>query len=196
MKRSILIAFLVICFFPTFASGGWLIYHKPAFEGQVRDAETKEPIEGAVVVALYEKASLRLVCGPSYQVIKIREALTGKDGKFRIPSYTTLIQPLSWTSHVRFIIYKPGYVNVELNLEDFFSGREIGVPDVELRWFYNQEVVYRFIAPNIVELSKVKTREERLKAVPGRSPKTREEAINLENVIKNERSLMFSTKGG
>ncbi|MBI3583826.1 MAG: hypothetical protein HY096_07745, partial [Nitrospinae bacterium] len=29
----------------------WMVYHKPAFKGKVIDAETKKPIEGAVVVA-------------------------------------------------------------------------------------------------------------------------------------------------
>ena len=36
----------------------WMGYHKPEFHGKVIDAETKEPIEGAVVVAVYEKKSI------------------------------------------------------------------------------------------------------------------------------------------
>ena len=31
------------------------LYSKPEFRGRVIDAETKQPIEGAVVVVLYEK---------------------------------------------------------------------------------------------------------------------------------------------
>jgi hypothetical protein len=33
----------------------WLICHKPEFKGKVIDAEAKQPIEGAVVVAKYFK---------------------------------------------------------------------------------------------------------------------------------------------
>ena len=39
----------------------------------------------------------------------MREALTDKNGEFYIPSYTTIIQPLSWETLVTFIIFKPGY---------------------------------------------------------------------------------------
>ena len=54
--------YISIIFFVFFAailsptsSQAWLIYHKPAFKGKVIDAETKKPIEGAVVVVVYKK---------------------------------------------------------------------------------------------------------------------------------------------
>ena len=51
-----LLSFLVFASVPAFA--GWLIYHKPAFKGKVINAETKGPIEGAVVVVTYTKETL------------------------------------------------------------------------------------------------------------------------------------------
>src|SRR3989338_7708901 len=88
---------------------GWLIYHKPEFKGKVIDAETKEPIEGAVVVVVYNKHTL--ISGPGgghSSVIKVKETLTDKKGEFYFPSYTTLIQPNSIEDNAEFIIYKPG----------------------------------------------------------------------------------------
>ena len=80
----------------TLSYAGWLIYHKPAFKGKVIDAETKEPIEGAVVVVVYKKHSLISGPGGGYSsVIKVKEILTDKNGEFYFPSYTTVIQPNS-----------------------------------------------------------------------------------------------------
>ncbi|MEK6683280.1 MAG: carboxypeptidase-like regulatory domain-containing protein [Nitrospirota bacterium] len=114
MRKTIglMVLFVTILFMlPDAGHAGWLIYHKPAFHGRVIDAETKEPIEGAVVVASYLKTTL----GPAHSgssVFNVRETLTDKAGEFHIPSYTTIIQPFSWSEwsdKVTFIIYKPGY---------------------------------------------------------------------------------------
>jgi hypothetical protein len=58
----------------------WLIYHKSEFKGKVTDAETKQPIEGAVVVAKYFKHPI--ITGPaggsaSIIHIKMHNFLTG-----------------------------------------------------------------------------------------------------------------------
>lgn len=161
MKRLMLI--LVMGFsFTTSACGSWLIYHKPEFSGKVIDAETKEPLEGAVIVAVYNKEIMSLGAGKLSSIINVREALTNKDGMFRIPSYTTIIQPFSWAYAVTFNIFKPGYASVDgLNLETNLS-QEVG-KDVELPWRYNKDLKFRF-APRLIGLPKVKTREERQNA--------------------------------
>lgn len=167
MRTLIFISLLAIVFIPDLASADWLIYHKPAFEGQILDGETKEPIEGAVVVALYSKRTLGLGAGTLSSVIEIREALTDREGRFRIPSYATVIQPFSWSSSVFFTIYKPGYASLdEMNLEDLFAGRASEFPLDELPWVYNQKRIFRFRAPNIVELPKPTTRDEQIKSLP------------------------------
>lgn len=155
---------------------GCMIY-KPAFNGKVMDTETKEPIEGAVVVAVYNKSTMGLGAGSVSGIVNVREALTDKGGMFQIPSYTTIIQPFSWATSATFIIFKPGYgsfpnyrikPSMELSnpaIEIFFS-EEIG-KEVEMivgdGWWekYKDKVTF-----GIVELPKLKTREERLKATP------------------------------
>jgi hypothetical protein len=98
MKKAYLIIVLSMILTITFCTScfaGWLIYHKPAFKGKIVDAETKKPIEGAVVVAMYKKYPI--ISGPgggSASIMHIKEALTDKKGEFHISSYTTFIQPL------------------------------------------------------------------------------------------------------
>jgi len=50
--RIIITALLLVVLMTTSSEAGWLIYHKPEFKGRVLDTETKEPIEGAVVVVV------------------------------------------------------------------------------------------------------------------------------------------------
>lgn len=150
----------------------WMIYHKPEFKGKVMDAETKEPIEGAVVVAVYNKSTIGLGAGTISSVIEVKESLTDNEGMFQIPTYTTIIQPFSWEISATFIIFKSGYgsfpnyrtsPSIKLSnpaLEQFFSG-EVGKEGV-VRWHGELDKV----TFGIVELPKLKTREERLKSRP------------------------------
>jgi hypothetical protein len=105
--NAICILLLITIILPT-ESQAWLFYHKPAFKGKVIDAETKLPIKGAVVMVVYNK---KLVAGfePMTYLFDIRETLTDDKGFFGIPSYTTVINPLSVNAAVDFIIFKPGY---------------------------------------------------------------------------------------
>lgn len=148
----------------------WMGYHKPAFNGRAIDAETKEPIEGAVVVAVYDKDYYAIIESNS-AVIDVRETLTDKNGYFHIPFYTTIVQPLSWEGLATFIIYKPGYgsyPNYRIKppmdmpssiLEEFFSRESVGTAG-ELRWSTGRaEIIF-----GVVELPRLKTREERLRA--------------------------------
>lgn len=187
MLKKCLIVFLMAILFSIGSatpSHAWLIYHKPEFKGKVIDAETKEPIEGAVVVAVYRKKAIRI--GPESVSITmdVREALTDKDGIFYIPSYTTIIDPLAWEKAVNFIIFKPGYGSfpnwrvsppkgMETDFEEFFS-RDFGI-EKEVLWSEPYKVGAESnkirATFGIVELPKLKTREERLNkglpSIPG-----------------------------
>ena len=158
-------------------AGGWLIYSKPEFKGKVIDAETKEPIEGAVVVAVYSKQAIRIAPESVGITINVKETLTDKNGNFHIPSYTTIIDPFSWSKEVTLIIFKPSYGSfphgrvyppkgMETRYEEFFSG-EIGeVKEVWITepWKVGADHKKEKVTFGIVELPQLKTREERLKA--------------------------------
>lgn len=151
MKKILIIAGLItVLVISSTSSHAWLIYQKPAFKGKVIDTVTKQPIVGAVVVASYQKT---LVAGfePMTTTFDIREAVTGKDGIFQIPSYTTLINPLCVSSFVSFIIYKPGY------------GHQVvpqGNSHIDLEVYLSESI------GAVVELPKLKTREDRKSNIP------------------------------
>jgi hypothetical protein len=168
---ALLLALLLPIFTPGHTCAGWLIYHKPAFEGQILDTETKEPIEGAVVVAYYYKRSMGIGAGTVSSIIDIREAMTDENGRFHIPSYTTLIMPFSWEDPAKFIIFKPGYIAVDglydRGLESLFSGRMVDMQTQEFEWLYNNSLVFRYRSPDIVELPRPTTLEEQKNSLPG-----------------------------
>lgn len=166
MQRFFLLMTLVMVLCSSNASAGWLIYHKPSFQGQILDGKTKLPLEGTVVVALYNKRSMGLGAGTLSSVNAIFETVTDKEGKFHIPSYTALIQPFSWSTDVTFTIYKPGYISIsDMNLENFFGGQGIAT-EKHLPWLHDKDLVFSFRPKGIVEMPKPKTREQSIWGLP------------------------------
>jgi hypothetical protein len=94
------------------ASASWLIYHKPAFCGYVFDADTNAPIANAGILADYIKVYYAFPSSGTI-TLKVHVTTTDKNGYFEIPSYTTLISPFSGSRNVLFIIYKPGYHDID-----------------------------------------------------------------------------------
>jgi hypothetical protein len=181
------------------SSAAWLIYHKPEFRGKVIDAETKGPIEGAVVVVTYSKYTAG-IAGRDISVIKAKETLTDKNGGFYFPAYTTIIGPLSGEDKAEFIIYKPGYgsfPNYQVtpswrmtDQEGFFS-RGIGGTG-ELAGAVNTTIKVTF---GIVELPPLKTREERLKAMPSPPTDIRSKELPILYKAMNDERRRLGLKG-
>lgn len=160
IARLLLISvFILAASQPLFAGGPW--------EGRIIDIETKELLEGAVVVAVWHRA-WRTPAGDNPYVYKVKEVLTDKEGRFYISSYTPInILPLvSYMKGPYFIIYKPGYLSIEWHHERYFlNGSTEKVTELP-GYPPFQERVFK-IAPNLVELPPLKSKEERLRAIPG-----------------------------
>jgi len=104
MKRLSL--FIAMCFVLIVSSG---CYAAGPWKGKVVDAQTKQPIEGAAVVAVWSK-SYRGPAGLSTGYLDARETVTDNDGKFEIESFSALDVPFfREISGPLFTIYKPGY---------------------------------------------------------------------------------------
>jgi len=67
--------------FFVFVLQGCAVLSEPAYEGQIIDIETKEPIEGASVVAIYMSEVMTPVQSTT-STVEVREAVTDKEGKF------------------------------------------------------------------------------------------------------------------
>lgn len=171
-KRKLLLLLMLTPFIVFLAGVAGCIYHKPPFQGQILDRDTKQPIEGAVVVAVYEKTHHGFE--PLTHSFHVREALTDKEGKFRIPSYTSLIMPIYTTeASVIFTIYKPGYASIsDLNLEDHLSEKKTLEEEGKIVGGYNgmfgfqhkdQDMSYyvKAFPHGVIVLPKMMTGEER-----------------------------------
>lgn len=118
---NVLLTFLLITIYSLgFAEQQEPLYYGGPWKGRVIDAETKLPIEGAVVAAIWYREYDTRFTTPTY-VHKAKEVLTGKEGYFEIPAYMETGEgkenwrkPEFYISgpiirDPQFIIYKPGY---------------------------------------------------------------------------------------
>jgi len=144
------------------SEAGWLIYYEPELKGTVLDIDTKQPIEGALVVVEYSTTTPGIGAGRMSSVINARETLTDKEGHFQIPSYITIIQPLSWKIPSTLVIYKPGYIGFPFGTWHF-NGEETK-EDLE-KWAFAETQMPKYIKfklddNGVVELSQAKTSKQ------------------------------------
>lgn len=179
------------------------LYSKPEFRGRVIDAETKEPLEGAVVVFLYDRwPIIGGPGGPNSYIFHAKETLTDSKGEFNIPSFSSFILS-SLDAGIRFIFYKPGYMasygrdNISPTLiESYFSAGKIGEEKEIEGGTFEQGSYVKWKGPlGIVELKRATTREEKLRTMP--SPPTDFTSKELPILIKiiNEEGKNLGLKG-
>jgi len=112
LKSYLLIIYTILLLFSTsyaMASTGWIVYFEDGFKGKVIDAETKEPIEGAVAAAIYDVSEFGFPHSGSAHA-DVKETLTDSNGEFHISSNLFFRGPFSLGAEkTRFIIFKPGY---------------------------------------------------------------------------------------
>lgn len=154
---SICICFFVLLSVPAMAGGPW--------KGKIIDIETKEPLEGAVVLAVWERV-YRTPAGPNSYFHEAKEVLTDKEGRFEISSYTpiNLLPLISYIRGPNFTFFKPGYLSLSsVDFGEFFLE---GSKEAALERKKIGGQTFRF-APGVLELPRLKTREVRLKNIPG-----------------------------
>lgn len=148
---SIFIFSLVSLSVPAKAAGPW--------KGRIIDIETKEPIESAVVLSVWERV-YRTPAGPNSYFYEAKEVLTDKEGRFEISSYTpiNLFPLISYIRGPKFTFFKPEYLSLSsVDFGDFFLQGTKEAP-VERKDIGGKTI--RF-APGVLELPRLKTREER-----------------------------------
>lgn len=118
LNKTFMIIFLVIVFFPQGLLGSD-IFGNFTYRGKVVDADTLQPIEGAVVVAEWDKCWPGIGAGELCYFSKAKEALTDANGEWSItgpqgnrrPSLARQILGylISWIRPPEIQIYRPGY---------------------------------------------------------------------------------------
>jgi hypothetical protein len=115
LKRSLTMAVGFILLIPMM---GCAFAVERTFRGKVIDYDTREPIEGAVVVAYWNEAT-PTIAGESTRLKEVKETLTDKNGEWSMIGeegekhdehpYWSFITGRYYTRHPLFIIFKPGY---------------------------------------------------------------------------------------
>ncbi len=124
------------------------LYADGPYHGKVIDKETKEPIEGTAVLAVWWKRTA-MIGHPMESVHDAQEVVTDSDGNFTIPGASTFsLNPFSRIDEPKFTIFKPGYKAYYGLLVPFVYDVPTGL--------------YEKDGKMIVELQELKTREERL----------------------------------
>lgn len=132
------------------------VYAGGPYRGRVIDAETKQPLEGAVVLAVWENKAPG-ISGTSYSYLDSEEVLTDEDGKFVVGKNPPLSSTMPWVAGPRLTIFYPGY--------GFYPRYQVspkGSTRIHLETMEKQELT--------IELPKLKTREERLRVIRGVFP--------------------------
>ena len=165
---------VIVCFCYIPSAHAWLYYSKPAFCGKVIDAETKQPIEGTVVVVLYNKWEFGGPGGGNTITMDAKETMTDKNGEFLFPSYQTIIGPLSRQDRADFIIFKPGYKSInfvegkKISDEKYFAiAKDMIGKEGEIKYLDDWDTLRVFKGPlGIVELKKTTPNESMSVSMP------------------------------
>ena len=120
------------------------------FRGRVVDAETGQPIQGAVALMTWLKL-VYAVIQTNTEFYDAREAVSGPDGTFEIPRLTPPFFRFNIITYGP-KIFAPGYA--------------------EHRWVVTPPTGEALVDPTVVEMQPLKTREERLNALSRASPLT------------------------
>jgi hypothetical protein len=158
--------------------GRYLIYIDGPYSGRVIDAETKEPIEGAVVLVIWEMST----CTPGGGVsiyYDAKETITDKNGEFRVPRLISLaLNPLYYLDELTHItIFKPGY--------GYFPEYQVSPKGTPIG------LVKALKKHQTIELQKLKTMEERRQKGLTNKPGTDVPYKKMKNMLKaiNEESI-------
>lgn len=141
MKRQFLSAAFGAGLVVLLAGCGHLVYADGPYPGTVIDKETRQPIEGAAVLAVWWKRSPG-IAHPIISFYDAQETLTDQGGNFTIPGILGgSPNPLTMIHEPLFTIFKPGY--------EAYGDWKLKPPSQEGR--------------TVVELRRLTAREERLR---------------------------------
>lgn len=155
MRRFILLVILIVC--PLFISGcGGIFFPLPyrslaPFKGKVIDAETKQPIEGAVVLGVYYFTAYTIAGSNSY-VEDGQETVTDHKGEFKLPRTRRWFVLHRGYPEGKLVIFKPGYGVFPRHKQSKAVGENKSWPPPK------KYIVY--------ELPRLETKDERIKNLP------------------------------
>lgn len=109
MKRPLSLALAML--FAASLTGCTITHRFGPYLGRVVDAQTGEPLEGAVVLIHFNTKEYTLGGGPRSSFVDALEVLTDEKGEFTIPAYRAWVFrfPHQWDCYAHITVFKPGY---------------------------------------------------------------------------------------
>lgn len=141
MKRNILFALQLFC--SSFALSACAAGYPPAYsaeaiEARVIDAETKQPLEGAIITADWELRGGGLALGGSSYAgeLMVMETVTDKNGRFYFPAWGPIRQSKGELHNrdPRLILFKSGYRYEILSNKSRFEAEDALEPVRRSQW--------------------------------------------------------------
>jgi hypothetical protein len=175
MTRRGRLTLIVVLIVPLVGVGmakvGWILYTGGPYRGQVLDAETRQPLEGAVAFFKWDRRVYSLV-EPKTRFLSAVEVLTDKEGRFHVPWFVgTSLTPFSIVLKPTWFVYYPGYKSEQVVVTPRTG---ISLKD-----------------PTLIFKRRILDREERLRSVnvlPGGVPD--ETMPNLIRLMNKERTAL------
>lgn len=167
------------------ARADYFVYHRPAYEGTILDAETGKPLADVVIVVAYIKYTISFPQAV-LDKIAVMETTTDNNGRFHFPPYTTVINPFSRGVDPEFIIFKAGYSSISDsgNLVRVFDNKNPIYP--EILWKGREDIKIK-LAPGVVSLSMLRTHEDRRRNEEAGLVMPSEAPILFKAIIKEDR---------
>ena len=106
-----------------------------SYEGKVVDAETKQPLEGVVVLGVWHKTQPNFA-GSTFKIYDSIEMLTGKNGEFKIPGKGLML--LSNIDEIDLVIFKAQYNKIEGRWSDF----KTNIGSKNIHWDGDKAIFY------------------------------------------------------
>jgi len=127
------------------------------YRGRVVDAETKQPLVGAVVLVYWNRLTPGLGHGPVGRFLDAEETLTNIHGEFLVAEDPPIVwAPWAWRSRPYFTIFLPGYAFFPRHARTIPPYMETGYDEL-LKIMEKQHVVF--------ELPRLVDRDARAKTV-------------------------------
>ena len=183
MRDKAVLVLLVALVMVMVTSGCTITHQFGPFSGTVVEAETGEPIEGAVVlIGFYTKGNS--VGGWVYRFADAVEALTDAKGEFHFPpKRVTLYRSMSiWDKRCRISIFKPGYGAYPNNSKTF------SVPNLEQSRFIPENERITFHLHKLLTLAKRKENHYKIETPGGI---TNDKMPNLRKLIDKDSETIF-----
>lgn len=169
-RKRIIVIMAILLAISTFNNRSiyWFLYWDGPYHGQVVDADTGEPIEGAAVAGIWELEYFILFIYSNTHFANAKETVTDADGKFKLPlTFAFTFWPFSALNEMDLVVFKPGYDSHPPAIRrQMKRPKRMKYNTTDGKYYVGRYAFCKAWKNCLVRLNKAKSIDEMLKAVP------------------------------